>query len=208
MARTERVIEASAQAVFDVLADPRGYAYWVIGSMEVRDADDAWPQRGSRFHHTVGMGPLRVKDHTRVEEVEPGRFLQLQTKARPLGNARVKLELEPAGQATKVTMIEDPADKPTAFVFMPLTHLLIRGRNVRSLDRLAELAEGRVTMPGDEPGAPAREIDGEGSVENPEARRRRRRIPRSARVALGIAAAGLLALAIAKTPRFSALGQR
>ena len=173
MAHNERLIEASPQAVFDVLADPRGYAYWVIGSMEVREADDDWPRRGSRFHHTVGIGPLRVKDHTRVEEVRPGHFLQLETKARPLGNARVKLQLEPEGNSTKVTMVEDPADKPTAFVFMPLTHLLMRKRNVRSLDRLAELAEGRLPMPGDEPGGSATTTDGPGSVENPNVRKRR-----------------------------------
>ncbi len=42
---------------------------------------------------------------------------------------------------THVTMIEDAADPLTAIVFNPLTHLLVRGRNVESLARLAELAE-------------------------------------------------------------------
>ena len=172
MARTERVIAASPEAVYEVLTDPRSYAYWVIGSMEVRGASSDWPRPGSRFHHTVGMGPLRIKDHTVVEEARPNRFLQLRAKARPLGNARVKLELEQEDAGTRVTMIEDPADAPTAFLFMPLTHLVTRGRNVRSLDRLAELAEGRRPMPGDEPGAPERTPDGDGAVENPRMRAR------------------------------------
>lgn len=173
MAQNERVIDAPPEDVFGVLADPRGYAYWVVGSIEIRDADPNWPQAGSRFHHTVGIGPLRVKDYTVVEDVDPGRFLQLETKTRPLGNARVKLELERLDSGTRVTMVEQPADKPTALVFMPLTHLLVRGRNVRSLDRLAELAEGRRPVPGDEPDAPTRTPHGEGSVVNPDALARR-----------------------------------
>ena len=173
MARNERMIEASPQAVFDVLADPRGYAYWVMGSREVRAADGDWPDAGSRFHHTFGFGPFTVRDHTRVEEVRPGRYLQLETKARPLGTARVKLDLEPAGSGTRVTMVEDPADRRTAFAFQPLIHLLMRGRNVPSLDRLAELAEGRVPMPGGDPGAAEGEAGADGSAENPKARRRR-----------------------------------
>ena len=189
MARSERVIAASPEAVYEVLADPRGYAYWVIGSTEIRGASPDWPRPGSRFDHTVGVGPLRIKDHTVVEEARPNRFLQLRAKARPLGTARVKLELEEAGGGTRITMIEDPADPLTAFVFMPLTHLMTRARNLRSLDRLAELAEGRRPMPGDEPGAPARTPDGNGVIENPERRARHA----AWRAAAGAARRGMLA---------------
>jgi uncharacterized protein YndB with AHSA1/START domain len=173
MARNEHLMHASPEAVFDVLADPRSYAYWVLGSEEIRDADVSWPARGSRFHHTVKIGPLRLKDHSEVEDVRPGRFLQLKVKGRPFGTARVKIELAPAEGGTRVTMIEDPGDTASAFVFTPLTHLLVCGRNVRSLDRLAELAEGRVPIPGEEPGAPNRGVHGSGSVQNPIARARR-----------------------------------
>jgi len=189
MARTERVIAASPEAVYEVLTDPRGYAYWVIGSMEVRGASADWPRPGSRFHHTVGMGPLRIKDHTVVEEARPNRFLQLRAKARPLGNARVKLELAEEHGGTRITMIEDPADAPTAFLFMPLTQLVTRARNVRSLDRLAELAEGRRPMPGDEPGAPERTPDGDGPVENPLMRARHA----AGREAVGATGRGMVA---------------
>ena len=167
------MIAAAPQAVFDVLSDPRGYAYWVLGSMEIRGADADWPQVGSRFHHTLGLGPLRLRDHTEVEELRPGRFLQLVAHARWLGSARIKLEIERVDGGTRVTMIEDPADTRTAFVFQPLTHLLVRARNVPSLDRLAELAEGRRPVPGDEPGAPATSLAGPGNVENPKMRERR-----------------------------------
>jgi hypothetical protein len=118
-----------------------------VGSKAIRAADRDWPARGTRFHHTVGVGPLKVRDHTSVEDVEPGRYLQLRTKARPLGTARVKLELTGVPEGTRVTMTEQPADPVTAFLFMPLTHLATHLRNVRSLERLAELAEGRRPIP-------------------------------------------------------------
>jgi uncharacterized protein YndB with AHSA1/START domain len=173
MARNEHIVRASPEAVFDVLADPRSYAYWVVGSEEIRDAHGRWPAPGSRFHHTVKIGPLRLKDHSEVEDVRPGQFLQLRVKGRPAGTARVKLELAPADGGTRVTMVEDPADTATALMFNPLTHLLVRGRNLRSLERLAELAEGRVAIPGDEPAAPTRSLHGDGAVQNPAARERR-----------------------------------
>ena len=173
MARNEHLIHAAPETVFGVLSDPRSYAYWVVGSDEIRDADVTWPAIGSRFLHTVKIGPVRVKDHSEVEDMRPGRFLQLRVMARPVGTARVKLELEPADGGTRVTMIEDPADTASALMFNPLTHRLVRRRNVRSLDRLAELAEGRVPIPGDEPGAPHRTPHGNGRVQNPAARERR-----------------------------------
>jgi hypothetical protein len=74
--------------------------------------------------------------------VDPPGYLQLRVKARPLGTGRVKLTLVPLGGGrTHVTMVEDGADPATAFLFNPLTHLLVRGRNRKTLDRLAELAE-------------------------------------------------------------------
>jgi uncharacterized protein YndB with AHSA1/START domain len=173
MARNERLIEAPAAAVFDVLADPRSYAYWVLGSMEIRGSDPSWPEVGSRFHHTVGLGPLRLRDHTFVEEVEQGRYLKLQARTRPFASARVELRLEQTEDGTRVTMVEDPADAQSAFVFMPLTHLMTRLRNARSLQRLAELAEGRRPIPGKEPGAPSQTQHGGRTVKNPRALARR-----------------------------------
>ena len=200
MARNEHLIQAPPETVFGVLSDPRSYAYWVVGSEEIRDADVNWPAPGSRFHHTVKLGPLRLKDDSEVEEVRPGHFLQLKVKGRPLGTARVKIELERAdGDATRVTMIEDPGNTPSALVFNPLTHLLVRGRNVWSLDRLAELAEGRVPIPGDEPGAPNRTTAGHGAVQNPATRERRQVIGETlGAIGRGAAAgfAGALAMSV------------
>jgi uncharacterized protein YndB with AHSA1/START domain len=142
MARTERTIATTPQRIFAVLADPQSYGHWVVGSDLIRDADAAWPAVGSRFHHRVGFGPVKVNDHTEVLDAEPPHRLRLRAKARPLGTAFVTLQLEPVPEGTRVTMIEDAADRLTALVFNPLTHLLVHGRNVESLRRLEELALG------------------------------------------------------------------
>jgi uncharacterized protein YndB with AHSA1/START domain len=144
MARSERLIPTTPERVFDVLADPKTYAYWIVGSDAVRDADDTWPAPGSRFHHQVGVGPLKIRDHTEVLAMEPDRRLELHAKARPLGTARVGLTLEPRDGATLVTMEEDGGDLVSRVVlFNPLGQVVVRVRNDESLRRLEELATAR-----------------------------------------------------------------
>jgi uncharacterized protein YndB with AHSA1/START domain len=143
MARTERLIPASPERVFAVLSDPDAYADWVVGSDAVRDADPDWPAVGARFHHRVGIGPLKVDDHTEVLAMEPARRLELHAKARPLGTAKVALDLERRGGGTLVTMVEDGGDRLTRLLFNPLTHFLVRRRNDESLRRLERLATAR-----------------------------------------------------------------
>jgi hypothetical protein len=183
-----------------VLSDPRSYAYWVVGSKAVRDAESDWPAKGSRFHHTVGFGPFRVRDHTSVEEVRSDRYLQLRTNARPMGTARVKLDLAPVSGGTEVTMTEQPADAATAFAFTPLMHLLVDRRNVRSLARLAELAEGRRPVPREELGAG--DVYSGATVLNPAQRGRLRRVAGHKAVALSVVGGALVtAGALAWTTR-------
>ena len=140
MARNELFFPTSPEAVWDVLCDPNSYAHWVAGSKQIRDVEGDWPEPGSRFHHRVGFGPITVSDHTESEHATPGRRLELKAKARPFGTAKVVLELIPHDGGTRVVMTEDPGDPITALVFGPLTHLLVRGRNHESLQRLRELA--------------------------------------------------------------------
>jgi uncharacterized protein YndB with AHSA1/START domain len=137
-------IDAPPERVFEVLADWRSYGHWVVGSRRMRGCDPGFPAAGTRFHHQVGVGPLHLNDHTQVLEVDQPRKLNLKAKARPLfGTAVVDMTMEPAEGGTHVVMREDPGDRMTAFVFQPLTHLLVRGRNVESLRRLKELCEER-----------------------------------------------------------------
>jgi uncharacterized protein YndB with AHSA1/START domain len=139
-------IDTSPERVFAVLADWRSYGDWVVGSRLMRGADPGFPAAGTRLHHQVGVGPLHLNDHTTVLEVDQPRKLLLKAKARPLGTAIVDLTLERNGSGTRVVMREDPGDPLTAFVFNPLTHLLVRGRNEEGLRRLKELAEQRTDI--------------------------------------------------------------
>ena len=94
MATNERFMAVPPQAVWDVLADPAGYGYWVVGSKLIRDAEPGWPAPGTKFHHTIGVGPLTLSDHTVALEAEPLRRLKLRAKGRPAGTATVTMELE------------------------------------------------------------------------------------------------------------------
>lgn len=145
MGRTTHTIDAPPSRVFDVLSEADAYGEWVVGSKQIRDADPDFPAPGSRFHHTVGFGPITVSDHTVVEELKRPQRIKLRAKARPLGTAHVTLELKRKGRGkTEVTMTEGPADPLSALAFFhPLTLLLVRGRNDESLRRLGELAAER-----------------------------------------------------------------
>jgi hypothetical protein len=126
--------------VWAVLADPAGYSYWVVGSKVVRDAEPGWPAPGSRFHHTIGVGPLTLDDHTVSLEADPPRRLKLRAKGRPVGTATVTLELEPRDGGTLVRISENPDGFYAPLALNPVLHLATKLRNAESLMRLEELA--------------------------------------------------------------------
>ena len=140
MATNERFMPVAATAVWDSLADACGYGYWVVGSRLIRDADPGWPAPGTRFHYTIGVGPIKVSDHTEALDAEPPRLLRLRTKARPLGTATVTMELMPTDGGTVVRMTESPAGLTAWLSLNPLLHLVTKARNAESLARLEELA--------------------------------------------------------------------
>jgi uncharacterized protein YndB with AHSA1/START domain len=130
----------ASEVVWDVLADPASYAYWVVGSKAVRDADPGFPAPGTKFHHTIGVGPLTVRDHTEILEAERPRLMRMRAKGRPLGTASVTLEMTSESGGTRVRMTENP-DGPFAILALnPLVHVLTKLRNAESLMRLEELA--------------------------------------------------------------------
>lgn len=141
MATTQAQFSVLPERVFEVLSDPGAYADWVVGSHSIRDADPGWPAVGTRFHHRVGVAPLTVRDHTEVLDVARPRRLVLRARARPLGTAIVRLELEPNGAGTCVTMTEVAGDPLSKLVLNRLTDPLVHRRNVKSLRRLRRIAE-------------------------------------------------------------------
>jgi len=132
------------EAVWEVLASPEEYGYWVVGSKLIRDADPGWPAPGTRFHHTVGVGPIKVSDHTESLESRAPELLRIRAKARPLGTATVAMELLRRASGTLVRMTETPDGLSRVLALNPLVHVLIKARNSESLMRLEELAQRRV----------------------------------------------------------------
>jgi uncharacterized protein YndB with AHSA1/START domain len=143
VATNHRFMPVAPEDVWDVLADPEGYGHWVVGSKAIRDADPGFPAPGTRFHHTVGVGPFAVNDHTAVLEAEPGRRLRLRALARPLGTAKVTLELIPRDGGTNVRMTENPDGIYSLLALNPLVHVVTKLRNAESLARLERLATSR-----------------------------------------------------------------
>ena len=144
VAVNERTVHASAEAVWEVLADGWLYPLWVVGASRMREVDGHWPEVGSRLHHSVGSWPLLVDDETEVVDVSPGESLTLLAKARPSGVARVTIRLEPLGAETRVVIEEDAVSGPALLVPKPLRRLALKWRNIESLRRLAYVAERRV----------------------------------------------------------------
>lgn len=133
---------APPAAVFAVLAEGERYADWVVGAKKIRSVDAHWPTPGAEFRHRVGFGPIEIKDRSTVQAVEPGRSITLKVRARPAGVARVHIELEPDGEGgTQIHLDEVPIEGVAKTIDNPLQRLLLKGRNVEALRRLAKIAE-------------------------------------------------------------------
>jgi uncharacterized protein YndB with AHSA1/START domain len=137
----ETWIDARPEEVFDVLADPASYGYWVVGSSETRDADADWPAPGSKFHHTQGVLGLGLPDNTEVISSERPRTLILEARIRPFAVNMVKLRLFPSHGGTKLVMTEYPTGGIAGKLHNPLIELALKLRNVEALRRLRKLAE-------------------------------------------------------------------
>jgi uncharacterized protein YndB with AHSA1/START domain len=140
MATNRRFMPAAPEVIWAVLADPDAYAYWVVGSKQIRDAEPEFPAPGAKFHHTIGFGPLTLNDHTEVLDAEPPAVLRLRAKGRPLGTASVTMRMTPRDGGTLVEMTENPDGVYSVLALNPLTHVATKLRNAESLMRLEELA--------------------------------------------------------------------
>ena len=143
MSTNQRVIHATPEQVWDVLADGWLYPLWVVGATRMRGVEGHWPQQGARLHHSIGVWPLVVNDDTVVIDSDPPRSLTLRAKGWPLGEADAVLELEAQGDATLVRLHEDAVKGPGMMIPSLVRQPLLTVRNVESLRRLAFLAEGR-----------------------------------------------------------------
>ena len=141
MAVTRRVMRGvRPSAVFDVLRDGSSYGDWVVGARMIRRVEPGWPAPGTALHYTLGYGPLRKDDETRVRAYEPDRRLELRARAWPVGTARIELRAEPVEDGTLVSIDEHPDSGPAALLHNPLADAAIKLRNLETLRRLERQA--------------------------------------------------------------------
>jgi uncharacterized protein YndB with AHSA1/START domain len=141
MATTTRDIPIAPRQVWEIFADGKRYAEWVVGAKRVREVESHWPEVGAKFHHTVGVWPLYISDSTAVLECDEGSRLVLEARIRPLGRARIELILRPSAIGTEVVMIESPTSPIPVRLAAPLFEPLIHTRNTEALRRLASVLD-------------------------------------------------------------------
>jgi hypothetical protein len=155
MARNEILVDAPAARVWDVLADPALYAEWVAGTAETRHRAGRWPERGSSLNYDVGAGPFRIGDQTTVIEAETHERLLLRARAGRVATIRVEISLKECDGMTLIRIDEDVSGGAAGILPDLITDLLIKARNVWSLERLRDLAEVDVRSPVAAGSAPA-----------------------------------------------------
>lgn len=149
-------LDAPVDAVASVLADPRTYDGTVVGTRRIRWFDAGWPAPGSRFHHTVGFGPITLRDRSEVLADELPDRIELAVGIRPLGALRVELRLRPEGAGTRVEMVEEPLSGAVGRLWCSPVEWSTRRRNAEVLRRLGQLAGERARVRAlDDRGAPA-----------------------------------------------------
>ena len=145
MSTRSRLIKATPEQVWSVLADGWLYPLFVVGASRMRDVDEGWPAVGTRLHHSVGSWPLLIDDTTEVLEADPPSRLLLLARGWPAGEAHVEIVLEQTGSETLVTIHEDATAGPGVLVPKPLRDVQLDLRNDETLQRLAYVVEGRTT---------------------------------------------------------------
>ncbi|MEV6764046.1 SRPBCC family protein [Streptomyces sp. NPDC051105] len=142
MAVHHQLIRRSPQAVWGVLADPARYGEWVVGPSGSMPLDQAWPAVGSRLLYTMRLGPWSADGVTTVRHQEPGSELELEASFKPLGTARIFLQLRPWGEEeTLVICDEHPLRGLGGTLHNAATEALFLVRHRGMLARLARLVE-------------------------------------------------------------------
>lgn len=139
MATNTRETPAVPEHVWAVLVDPEKSSEWVVGAKEVRGSESNWPSKAARFHHTVGVWPFHLRDLTSVVESDRPDRLLLQAKVRPIGSARIALELSPSASGSQAAMTEEPSAPSIARMTRRLFDSVILVRTGEALRRLENL---------------------------------------------------------------------
>jgi hypothetical protein len=149
VADVNKFIDAAPKRVWAELSDGWMYTNWVVGATHIRGVDGHWPEVGAALHHKVGAWPVTISDSTEVIESEPPHRLVLRARAWPAGEARVVLEVDREGDGSRVRMYEVPVAGPAKWMHNPVQDVILRQRNIESLERLAAITENRPIPIGD-----------------------------------------------------------
>jgi uncharacterized protein YndB with AHSA1/START domain len=148
------LIQASPTQVWQVLSDPRRYAEWVVGTREIKQADEGWPDVDARLRYVLGFGPVTFDDECVVRVCEPERRLELEAMAKPFGSARIAIELVPWAADTVVVVDEHPLrglgaalEGPPSELFLHLRNRRMLGNLAREVERFRAHAEDRPSRP-------------------------------------------------------------
>jgi hypothetical protein len=137
----------SPEDVWAVLSDGETYGYWVVGTRGVREVSGDWPTPGSALHYVVGHLPFRKDDITTSVASDPGRRLQLEAHAWPVGTLHIEIQLHPSPDGTTAVIEEAPKKGLLKTLHNPLIDLAIKARNVETLRRLEKQAHQRSRQP-------------------------------------------------------------
>ncbi|CAN5398846.1 SRPBCC family protein [soil metagenome] len=140
-----RTMNATPEQVWNVLSDGWLYPLWVVGASRIRDVDATWPQVGAKIHHSIGVWPALIDDHTEVLDAKPQHSILLRAKGWPLGEAEVLITLTAVGSGTEVDIAEDAVAGPGVYTPQLVRTPVLKWRNSETLRRLAFIAEGRPT---------------------------------------------------------------
>jgi hypothetical protein len=144
MAKIVVSLPTTPDRVFSLLEDPRSLAYFVVGTRTIRRFDPHWPDLHTEVHHTIGISPFLLRDKTTVVESQPGTYLALEARFRPVGVMRVEFRLTDRGDHTELTVDEYPVSGPVAVAgISKAVDALVALRNIEMRRRLKRLVDAR-----------------------------------------------------------------
>ncbi|MFD9433436.1 SRPBCC family protein [Streptomyces sp. NPDC060002] len=141
MAVRHRLVKASPQTVWDVLADGDRYAEWVVGTSSTQEMTGEWPHVDAKIAYAVRVGPVSLSNETVVRRCEEPDVLELEARAGVLGTARIAFELRPWGRHCLVILDEHPLQGVGGLLHNAAVEVVTQIRHRALLGRLAKVCE-------------------------------------------------------------------